>query len=327
MNQHHLLDLAESILRGEVPEAKDYRDLLMVPDEESFFLVYGADRLRRARFGNEIHLCTILNGKSGRCSEDCRFCAQSAFSNADTPVYGILPKARMVEAGKRIERTPVNRFAVVTSGRRLPSKEVELVAGALSELDPSHLFTCASLGCLKRKDLQILKEAGVTRYHHNLESSESFFSNICTTHSFAERVRTIEEAKSAGLTVCSGGIFGLGETDEQILELALTLRSLDVDAIPLNFLAPIAGTPMEKARCLTPARCLRIIALFRYVLPDKDILVCGGRELNLGQLHPLIFAFGASGLMTSDYLTTKGRSLADDLAMLQDLGFAPRRKC
>jgi biotin synthase len=326
MDSKYLVDLAESLLRGAVPSAKEYQRLLDIPEEELFCLIPGADRLRRARFGSEIHLCTILNGKSGRCSEDCSFCAQSVFWKTAAPVYGILPEREMIEAGRRAEGSPVNRFSVVTSGRRLPEREVEKVAEALAQLDPARIGTCASLGCLERADLEILKRAGVTRYHHNLETAEGFFPKVCTTHSYSERIRTLEEAKAAGLTICSGGIFGLGESDGQVLELALTLRDLRVDAVPLNFLAPIPGTPMEHARFLTPLRCLRIVAIFRYVLPDRDILICGGRETNLGQLHPLLFAFGASGLMTSDYLTTRGRSLAEDLQMLSELGLSTRPK-
>jgi biotin synthase len=326
MDLKSILDFTESLLGGETPHAEDYRKLLHIPDEEIYSLMPGADRLRRARFGNEIHLCTILNGKSGRCSEDCSFCAQSVFWKTEAPVHGILPGAEIIQAGQRAEKSPVNRFSVVTSGKRLPRKEVGMVARALSDLDLARIGTCASLGCLEKADFQILKTAGVSRYHHNLETAESFFQEICTTHPYSERIRTLEEAKSAGLTICSGGIFGLGETDEQVLELALTLRDLGVDAVPLNFLAPIPGTPMEHARFLTPIRCLRIIAIFRYVLPDKDILICGGREVNLGHLHPLVFAFGASGLMTSDYLTTRGRSLEEDLQMLNELGLSPRQK-
>ncbi|RJR30169.1 MAG: biotin synthase BioB [Desulfobacteraceae bacterium] len=320
------MDLADAILAGRVPDAKEYRVLLTVADEDILSLIAGADRLRRARFANQVHLCTICNGKSGRCSEDCSFCAQSAFARTDAPVYGIMPEEQMTEAGRRAEKGPVNRFSIVTSGKRLPRREVEIVARALSGLDRSRIATCASLGCLEREDMEILKLAGVTRYHHNLETAESFFEKICTTHTYAERIRTIEHARSAGLSICSGGIFGLGETDEQVLELALTVKSLGVDAVPLNFLAPIPGTPMAESRFLTPLRCLKIVAIFRYVLPDKDILICGGRELNLGQLHPLVFAFGASGIMTSDYLTTKGRSLEEDLAMLSQLGLCARPK-
>lgn len=326
MDPRFFLNLTESLLQGKIPEAVQYRELVMVPEEEVFSLLPGAERLRRARFGKEVHLCTICNGKSGRCSEDCSFCAQSAFVRTSTLVYGLLPKEKLLESGRRAETGPVNRFAIVTSGKRLPPKEVKIVADALGALDLTRIKTCASLGCLDRPDLEILKAAGLTRYHHNLETAESFFQKICTSHTYEERVRTVQYAKSVGLTVCSGGIFGLGETDEQVLELALALRDLGVDAVPLNFLSPIPGTPMEHARFLTPLRCLKIIAIFRYVLPDKDILICGGRELNLGPLHPLAFAFGASGIMTSDYLTTKGRTLEDDLTMLQALGLSPRPK-
>ncbi len=326
MDPRFFLDLAESLLKGVVPESGDYLKLVKLPEEEVFSLIPGAERLRRGRFGNEIHLCTICNGKSGRCSEDCSFCAQSAHVRTGAPVYGLLEKEKLMEPGRRAEAGPVNRYAIVTSGKRLPPKEVKIVADALGGLDLTRIRTCSSLGCIRKPDLEILKAAGVTRYHHNLETAESFFLNICTSHTYEERIRTIQDAKSVGLTVCSGGIFGLGETDEQVLELALTLRDLGVDAVPLNFLSPIPGTPMENARFLTPLRCAKIIAIFRHVLPDKDILICGGRELNLGPLHPLAFAFGASGIMTSDYLTTKGRTLEDDLVMLRALGLSPRPK-
>ena len=186
--------------------------------------------------------------------------------------------------------------------------------------------TCASLGILDKEDLKILKEAGMTRYHHNLETARSHFGNICTTHSYESRVDTIRAAREVGLSICSGGIFGIGETDEQVLELALTLKDLDVDAVPINFLIPIPGTPLASIEGITPLRCLKIIALFRYVLPQKDIYVCGGREANLKSLHPFIFYAGASGIMTGNYLTTKGRRLEDDLDLLKQLSFLPREK-
>ena len=164
----------------------------------------------------------------------------------------------------------------------------------------------------------------MTRYHHNLETSESFFPSICTTHSYKERVDTIMTARELGLSLCVGGLFGMGETDEQVFELAMAIRELDVDSVPINFLTPIKGTKLENSRELSPLRCLKIIALFRYALPDKDILICGGREENLGELHPFVFYAGASGLMTGNYLTTKGRTYKQDLKMIEDLGFAVR---
>ena len=203
---------------------------------------------------------------------------------------------------------------------------MEIVSNALAELDHKKINTCASLGIIGTDDLKMLKEAGVTRYHHNLETSSSFFNQICTTHTYDDRVKTITRSKEAGLSVCSGGIFGMGETDEQILEMALALKELDVDAIPLNFLVSVKGTPKENYNDLTPLRCLKIISLFRYVMPDKDIIVCGGREDNLKELHPMIFHAGASGIMTADYLTTHGRSLEKDLEMLEHLKYTIRDK-
>ena len=179
---------------------------------------------------------------------------------------------------------------------------------------------------LKENDLNLLKRSGVTRYHHNLETSKSHFDRVCTTHTFEERVETIRAAKRSGLSVCAGGIFGIGESDRQILELALTLKALDVDAVPINFLVPVKGTSAEGMRNLTPLRCLKIISLFRHVLPDKEIIVCGGRKTGLKDLHPLVFYAGASGIMTGDYLTTSGRALDEDLEMIDQLGFAPREK-
>ncbi|MBU2429535.1 MAG: biotin synthase BioB, partial [Proteobacteria bacterium] len=180
------------------------------------------------------------------------------------------------------------------------------------------------LGILEFEDFQVLKKAGVTRYHHNLETARSHFDQICTTHTFQERVDTIRAAKKAGLSICAGGLFGTGETDEQILEMALELKDLDVDAVPVNFLTAIKGTPLESKNFLTPLRCLKIISLFRYVLPQKDILICGGRMNNLKLLHPMIFHAGASGLMTGSYLTTKGNQLEDDLEMIRQLEFDVR---
>ena len=201
-----------------------------------------------------------------------------------------------------------------------------MVADALAGLDRTGISTCVSLGILDAEDFGVLKKAGISRYHHNLETSRSHFDKICSSHTFDERVETIKVAQSEGLSVCSGGVFGLGETDEQILELALELKALNVDAVPINFLVPIKGTPTENADFLTPLRCLKIIAMLRFVLPDKDILVCGGREANLGDLTPFVFYAGASGIMTGDYLTTAGRTMDKDLEMIERLGLVVREK-
>ncbi|MFH1488484.1 MAG: biotin synthase BioB, partial [Pseudomonadota bacterium] len=295
MDRETILSFAEKIIEGEAPGVDQYRALLDTPDKDALVLAEGADRIRDHFFGKNIHLCTICNGKSGKCSEDCAFCAQSVFHKTDAPCYPLLKKERLKEIGVYASETAINRFSVVTSGRGLPYGEVGAVADALGELDLSKISTCASLGILDKASLHRLKEAGVTRVHHNLETAKSFYMNVCTTHSFTQRVETVLAARETGLSVCSGGIFGMGETDEQVLELALTLKDLDVESIPINFLVPVKGTPMEEGRGLTPMRCLRIIALFRFVLPDREIIICGGREHNLNTLHDRIFYAGASG--------------------------------
>lgn len=320
----YFLKLARRTLAGEVLDAVLLRGLLSMPEEDLLPFCAGADLLREAHFGRTIHLCAIHNGKSGRCSEDCSFCSQSIRATTDAPVYPLQSVEDLAAPGKRLEDTPVNRYSIVTSGRGLPPEETRRVAQALSQIDPVRLSTCASLGIIGKNELEALKAAGVTRYHHNLETAASHFAAVCTTHTYEERLRTLQEARRAGLSLCCGGIFGLGESDDQILELALTLRELRVDAVPVNFLTPIPGTTAAGLRHLTPLRCLKIIAFLRYALPDREIIVCGGRQHNLKELHPLIFYAGASGLMTGDYLTTAGRCLDNDLALLRDLGLTPR---
>ena len=324
MDQKSLFTLAEDITNGYTPDIDEYKALTAIEEQDVFSLFAGADMIRDFHFGREIHLCCICNGKSGKCSEDCSFCSQSAFARTDVPVYPLVGKSELQQGGLWALNTPINRYSIVTSGKRLPKKEVTVIAEALAELDGNRISTCASLGILNSDDFVTLKKAGVSRYHHNLETAQSHFSQMCTTHTYQERINTILAAKEAGLSVCSGGVFGIGEDDEQVLELALTLKDLDVDAVPLNFLVPIKGTKTENHNELSPLRCLKIISIFRYVLPEKDIFACGGREYNLKELHPLIFYAGASGMMTGDYLTTSGRTLEKDLAMIEQLGFATR---
>jgi biotin synthase len=326
MNKKNFLLLAEDIINNRTPDNDVYKDILQTPDTEILGLLNGADLLRNHFFGKEIHLCTICNGKSGRCSEDCRFCSQSAFFNTDAPVYPIMEKDELIEGGLHACDTPINRYSIVTTGKGLPLKEVKAIAEAMAELDGQKIGKCASLGVLDEEALMELKKAGVNRYHHNLETSRSYFSEVCTTHTYEDRVNTVLAAKRIGMEVCSGGIFGIGETDDQLIEMAITLKELDVDSVPVNFLIPIKGTPFELMHNLTPLRCLKIIAFFRYALPDKEIMICGGREQNLGELHPLVFYAGASAIMTGNYLTREGRTLDKDLNMIRMLGFTTRKK-
>ena len=324
MNTPDFVQLADQCIQGESLTDTHYQAIFNTPAQDLFGLLAGADHIRRHFFGNQVHLCAITNAKSGRCSEDCTFCAQSKFVDTDIDVYPLRTKETLEEEIQEMAPTPVQRFSMVTSGRGLSTGEVATVAKAAKTADPDQLSICASLGILSLEDFKALKAAGVNRYHHNLEASRSLFPQICTTHSFDERIDTIKNAQKAGMTICSGGIFGIGETPEQVVELALELKDLDVDAVPNNFLTAIPGTPMEGQAPLSPTDCLRIIALMRYTLPDKDILVCGGRTLNLGPLAPMVFNAGANGIMTGNYLTTEGNQLESDLKLLETLGLEPR---
>ena len=324
MEKRFFLALAERILSGSSPEREEYKALTDTPLERVFDMLTGADMIREAYFNRGVHLCTICNAKSGRCSEDCVFCSQSSSAITAAPVYPLIGKEQMKAGSAEAVESGINRYSIVTSGRRLPKNEIVSVAQAIRDMDSERAGLCCSLGTIDREDLALLRNAGMTRYHHNLETSESFFKTICTTHSYQDRLDTIAAAREQGLSLCVGGLFGMGETDEQVFELAMTIKGLDVDSVPVNFLTPIKGTKLESARELSPLRCLKIIAMLRYALPDKDVLVCGGREENLRELHPFVFYAGASGLMTGNYLTTKGRTYKKDLKMIEDLGFLVR---
>lgn len=326
MDKRYFVSLAEEIIDGKIHDNNIYKDILSIPDNDMPRVFHGSEIIRNFHFGREIHLCTICNGKSGRCSEDCKFCSQSAFYRTGSTTYPLMDKNGLQSGGIYACETPINNYSIVTTGKSLPFREVKAVAEAMAGLDGKNIKRCASLGILEQEALDLLKKAGIDRYHHNLEACEGYFSQVCSTHAYHERVDTILSAQGIGLEICSGGIFGIGETDEHILELAVSLRALNVDSIPINFLVPIKGTPFGQMHNLTPQRCLKIISFFRYFLPNKEIIICGGRMQNLRELHEMIFSAGASGIMTGNYLTTEGRSLDDDLRMIDKLDLFTRRK-
>jgi biotin synthase len=281
----------------------------------------GAHWLREKNFGHQAELCSIINAKSGRCAENCAFCAQSSHHQTEAPIYPLKSTEEILAGAKAAEAEGSHCFGIVTSGTRISAAaEVEQILQALQRIaDETAIEPSASLGILDAEMAEKLARAGCVTYHHNLETARSFFPHICTTHSYEDDVETIRVAKQAGMKVCCGGIFGLGESLDQRIELALTLRELGVDSVPLNFLNPVAGTPLEHQSDLTPMDCLRIIALYRFLLPDKRISVCGGRIPNLRELQSWIFMAGASGTMVGNYLTTVGRDRATDLQMLKDV--------
>lgn len=299
----------------------DAIEILKLPDDEFLELLYFSNKLRIHFKDNNISLCSIINSKSGRCSENCAFCAQSAHFNTNTDVYDFLPSNTIEQKAKKIASYPIERFSIVTSGLSLNNpKDFKNLKESINKISRLSLIPGVSVGLQTKKQLLELKEAGLKEFHHNLETSREFFPTICTTHKYEEDIETIKFAKELGFYVCSGGIFGIGESIEDRVSLAFELKSLNVDSIPINFLIPIKGTPLENKKPLKPIEALKIIAMFRFVMPQKDIRVCGGREFVLKQLHPLVFFAGTNGIMVSDYLTQKGRKIEDDIEMISDLG-------
>lgn len=326
---NHIVTATEQILAGNNIDEMVACQLATAAGDDLMALLWGASRIRRHFFGDRIYLCSIINAKSGRCPENCSFCSQSAHHTTDAPVYPLKSIDEMVAAARQAASKGASCFGIVTSGTTInKSDELERLCDTISQISNDKSITpSCSLGLLDEESARRLAQAGMRTYHHNLETSRSFFPSICTTHDYEEDVATVRAAKRAGLHVCSGGIFGLGETIQQRVELALTLRELDVDSIPLNFLNPVPGTPLEHANNLTPMECLHTIALFRYLLPNKRITVCGGRERNLRDLQSWIFMAGASGTMIGDFLTTSGRNIESDLQMIRDLGLIPEGCC
>ena len=296
-------------------------DVLRADGPDLFDLLAWSNRVRHLFKGPGVRLCSIANAKSGRCAEDCTFCAQSSRYATDADSYPMRPAADLVASARAARAHGVREFSLVTSGLRVGTdREVDTLAAAVQGIREAGLEPCASLGALRRDHLLQLRAAGLTRFHHNLETSRSFFPKVCTTHSYDDRVATVRLARELGFYTCSGGIFGVGESREQRVELCYELQALAPDSIPLNFLNPRPGTPLAEAHHLTPRDCLTIVALFRLAHPRRDLFVCGGREVNLRQLQPLVFAAGANGMMVGGYLTTPGRPPAEDQQLVEDLG-------
>lgn len=306
-----LISEEEALTLGKFPEGAELFDLLAL-----------ANRVRTG-LGDSVSICSVLNAKSGKCPEDCKFCAQSLHNEARATSHSLQEPAKLLEAAKAAEENGAQRIGIVTSGNSLSPAEFESVLETVKLIKSrTTLLVCASLGKLTPERALKLKKAGLSRIHHNLESSENFFGKVCTTHTHADRVQTVQAAKEAGLEVCSGGLIGLGESLEDRISLAFALRDLDVDAIPFNILNPIPGTPLENAKPLETMEILRTLALFRLILPDKTIVLAGGREQNLRDLQALALFSGANGLMAGNYLTTKGQSPSKDLRMILDAGLS-----
>lgn len=314
------------VLEGYLVTREDATRLLTLSienEDDLQELLKAANEIREKFCGNFFNLCTILNAKSGRCSENCKYCAQSAHFKTASEIYSLVSKETALEAAKEVEVEGAHRFSLVTSGRGLNGGEEEL-----NELEKIYKYLkenttldlCASHGICNKEVLQALKDAGVKTYHHNLESSRRFYGNICTSHSFQDRVNTVKYAHEVGLQVCSGGIFGLGETEEDRIDMAFDLRDLGVHSVPINILTPIPGTPLENNEAVDPRELLKDVAIFRFILPKVSIRYAGGR-IKLGKYAKLGFEGGVNSALTGNFLTTTGNTIESDKQMIKELGY------
>lgn len=313
---------ADRVIAGNQIDGETALRLASAEGSDLYRLLAEAGRIREHFTGSAVTLCSIINAKSGRCPENCAFCAQSAHHQTGVPVYPLVDEDELVRCAKGAESVGSSCYGIITSGTTVSKgEELDRICASLRRIRrETSINPSCSLGILDYETACTLRDAGMVTYHHNLETSRSFFPAICSTHDYEEDVNTVRVAKQAGLKVCCGGIFGLGETMEQRIEMALTLRELEVDSIPVNFLDPVEGTLLAGADFLKPLECLKIIAIYRFLLPNRQIKVCGGRERNLRELQSWIFMAGASGMMTGNYLTKLGRNPDDDLKMVADLG-------
>lgn len=315
-------ELKEKVLNGGEISREEALILAKAPLEE---LSEAAEEIRRERCGQGFDMCTIVNGKCGRCPEDCKYCAQSAHYQAKcTEAYGLLPTERLLEGARREAARGVLRYSIVTSGRRLSDHEVEQACDSIRAIrEETGIQVCVSFGLLTQEQFEKIREAGASRVHCNLETSERFFPQICTTHTYEDKINTLRAAKEAGLSVCSGGILGMGETMEDRIDMVLTARELGVKSVPVNLLNPIPGTPLEHRQPLTKEEARRCVAVFRFLIPEASIRLAGGRGL-LGDKGELCFRSGANAAISGDMLTTAGITVETDMELVRNLGFEVR---
>jgi len=295
-------------------------ELAALPREAIPSLLALAEEIRIRYKDNKIFTCSIINAKSGKCTEDCAYCSQSSYHKTDVEIYPLKNEEEIVTDAVRMREAGASRYSMVTSGYMVTDKDMDTICAAAERIrKETGMEVCSSLGILTKEMAKQLVDSGVTNYHHNLETARSHFHEICTTHKYEEDIETVILAKDAGMNVCCGGIMGLGENWEQRVELACTIRELDVTSIPLNFLNPIPGTRLENQPLVKPMDALKSIALFRMINPEKNITICGGREVTLRDFQSWIFMAGANGVMVGNYLTTSGRDTQADMEMIREL--------
>lgn len=297
------------------------QELMELAHKDLDALTAAADEIRKSLCGNQFELCTIINGRSGRCSENCKYCAQSVNYSTNIEEYDLMEAETVIESALSNERAGVHRFSIVTSGKTMCTEDIDKVCAIYRQMNKEcSIKLCASHGLLHYGDFVKLKEAGVERYHNNLETSQNYFPEICTTHTYDDKIKTIQDAKRAGLSVCSGGIIGLGETMEDRIDMALTLRELQVDSVPLNVLNPIKGTPLQYNRALPYGEILCTAAIFRFALPDRQIRLAGGRSL-MPDKGEKAMKSGINAGISGNMLTTSGITTSEDHEMLERIGY------
>ncbi|MBN2577952.1 MAG: biotin synthase BioB [Pirellulales bacterium] len=334
-------DLAYRVLEGHYPNHEEGLAVLRCPDEELLDLLAAAYRVRRRYFGNRVHLNYLINAKSGHCGEDCGYCSQSRVSTAPIEKYDLLEPEKILDGARAAAELKSRTYCIVISGRAPRDRELDVIAGVAPEIKRRYpLAVCVSPGLLTLEQAERLKRCGVDRINHNLNTSRRFYPRICSTHTYEERLETLRAVRRAGLEICSGGIIGMGEEEADVVDLALELGALAVEATPINFLIPIEGTPITEAlrnnkqpspptplpkgegrrKRLNPRYCLKALCLFRFSNPHVELRIAAGREIHLGPLQPLGL-FAANSIFISDYLTTKGQPPAADFEMIEALGF------
>lgn len=321
-----LLETSKGILNNEELAFSKAIYFSKLEGEDVLDLISLANRVRKEYAGEGIDLCSIINAKSGACSEDCRFCAQSQHYKTDVSVYPFKGEKEILQSAKNAEMSGATRFCIVISGKKPETKDFEKIVKVLGKLSKeTNLKLDCSLGSLTEDEVNALKSAAVSRYNHNIETSEDYFEQVCTTHSYKDRLTTLKILKKTGIEICCGGIIGLGEDWNERIKIAFALKKLDVDCIPINILNPRRGTPLENVLPLAPMEIIKTIAIFRLILKDKIIKIAGGREANLRDLQSLALLAGANGLIIGDYLTTQGRTADLDLQMIKDLEMKVRK--
>ncbi|MBG9446971.1 biotin synthase BioB [Cytobacillus firmus] len=313
--------LALNVLEGHELTDSEAMSILNCPDDELLDLLHSAYKIRHHHYGNKVKLNMIINTKSGLCPENCGYCSQSSISTAPIEKYRMMDKDSIIQGAKQAQQLNVGTYCIVASGRGPSNKEINEVVSAVKEIkDHYNMKVCACLGLLKPEQAEKLKEAGVDRYNHNINTSENHHENITTSHTYRDRVNTVQLIKEAGISPCSGVIIGMKETKEDVIAMARSLKVLDADSIPVNFLHAIDGTPLEGTDELNPRYCLKVLCLMRFINPSKEIRISGGREVNLRSLQPLGL-YPANSIFVGDYLTTAGQESTADHKMLKDMGF------